>query len=51
MINVDINNDEAMIFGLGVLSEYRGKGYAKDMLCLLIHELKSGYKLNKPRGR
>ena len=40
MINVDINNDEAMIFGLGVLSEYRGRGYAKDMLCLLIHELK-----------
>lgn len=26
MINADINNDEAMIFGLGVLSEYRGKG-------------------------
>jgi len=41
LINVEINNKVAVIFGLGILKDYRGKGFAKDMLSLLIHELKT----------
>ncbi len=40
MTSLDINGNEAVLFSLGVLSDYRRNGYAKDMLLLLIYELK-----------
>ena len=39
LISVEINKDEAIIFGLGIIKDFRGKGHAKDMLCILMHEL------------
>lgn len=40
LINVETNKNQAIIFGFGILKKYRGKGLAKDMLCILIQELK-----------
>lgn len=40
LINVELNKNEAIIFGLGIKKDFRKKGLAKNMLCILIHELK-----------
>lgn len=44
-IHLDISSDVGGIYGLGVLPEYRRKGYGRDILTLGIAELKSnGFK-------
>lgn len=39
MCGVSYEKDEASIFGLGILPEYQGKGYGKQMLILLLDNI------------
>ncbi|ODA39879.1 GNAT family N-acetyltransferase [Desulfosporosinus sp. BG] len=39
MSSINQERDEALIFGLGIVPEYRGKGYGKELLHLIIDRL------------
>lgn len=41
MGSVSIENDEASIFGLGVVPQYRGKGFGREILNLIVADLKN----------
>lgn len=37
--SINLERDEALIYGFGIVPEYRGKGYGKELLHLLIDRL------------
>lgn len=41
IFNVNFENEEVSIFGLGIAPKHQGKGYGKDMLLLAVQELKN----------
>jgi ribosomal protein S18 acetylase RimI-like enzyme len=41
-VNLEVSNGVGGIFGLGVLPDYRGRGYGREILVLAIEQLKAG---------
>ena len=39
-IHISITDNEGFIYGVGVLPDYRGKGYGREILCLALDILK-----------
>jgi len=45
LCSINQEEDEVSIFGLGILPEYRGKGYGKELLSIIVDNLRERGKL------